>query len=92
MSWYDKNDKLNQMKNNICLKLLYYDVLYLQQQLNPTRRLDYMYGSDNTSKYLANAGLELQVVFIASLACFQLLINEVYESITGFLENWKKLT
>jgi len=40
-----------------------------------------------TSKYLANAGFELHVVLIASLACFQLLMNDVYESITDFLEN-----
>lgn len=46
----------------------------------------------NTSKYLANAGFALQVAFIASLACFQLFMNDVYASITGFLENWKKKT
>jgi len=41
----------------------------------------------HTSKYLANAGFELQVDLIASLACFQLFMNDVYESITGFFEN-----
>lgn len=45
-----------------------------------------------TSKYLANAGFELQVDFIASLACFQLLMNDVYESITVFLENCETQT
>lgn len=44
----------------------------------------------HTSKYLANAGFELQVDLIASLACFQLFMNDVYESITGFFENCKK--
>jgi len=42
----------------------------------------------HTSKYLANAGFELQVDLIASLACFQLFMNDVYASITGFFENY----
>jgi len=41
----------------------------------------------HTSRYLANAGFELQVDLIASLACFQLFMNDVYESITDFFEN-----